>query len=472
MSTQTFYEKNLFSQISNLIAGTLYNVQVTPVKCNRSLNPQSFSFYTIPSAIRDLTVVEVTTSSLSLNWSKPEGNCDSYSVYLTSLTPSFTDKKTIECSTNACSVTNLKSGVQYNITITAKVNDTIEGVPFSASHYTKPSKISSITPENNSSKVIKASWTKPDGYQSGFEYCLKEAGNISCQDCNIQNCDGSSNCTISRNCSITTDLSMEESGKSAGTMYCLCVTPLTNDNSLAGETTVTSTYTEPNTVNLSLTPDSKSIFSNWTIAENYQSFQVSIRESESNNILQSDKTENLYYTFQGLHAAVNYTVTVTTVNGDLKSDVVTVSIFTKPTKPESCSAKGGQAGINVTYVPPIDSGNSNINYSVKYISSFWKEENVTYTNKTNINIPNLQNGTTYRIEVRVVAGSLMSDPCTAEAQTEPEKMTLTLIMMCSSIEPLYCGKITTKDDMLKKLTDLTNPTLNGVYWGLKWVNRN
>lgn len=41
---------DLTSDLSNLTAGTHYLVQVFPVKCERSLNPEEVSFYTSESA--------------------------------------------------------------------------------------------------------------------------------------------------------------------------------------------------------------------------------------------------------------------------------------------------------------------------------------------------------------------------------------------------------------------------------------
>ncbi|KAL0168505.1 hypothetical protein M9458_036727, partial [Cirrhinus mrigala] len=43
---QIFNQTDLFKHIQNLTAGTLYTVQVFPVKCGRDLNPQNISFYT------------------------------------------------------------------------------------------------------------------------------------------------------------------------------------------------------------------------------------------------------------------------------------------------------------------------------------------------------------------------------------------------------------------------------------------
>ncbi len=43
---QTFIQTDLFEHIQNLTAGTLYRIQVFPVKCGRDLNPQNISFYT------------------------------------------------------------------------------------------------------------------------------------------------------------------------------------------------------------------------------------------------------------------------------------------------------------------------------------------------------------------------------------------------------------------------------------------
>lgn len=88
---------------------------------------------TEPEAVRNLTATEITTSSVFLNWTKPEGQSSSYRVQ-------WTDGKVIKNeSTNETSktITGLTPGVQYGINVSAVAGDGhTEGANVSVSIYT------------------------------------------------------------------------------------------------------------------------------------------------------------------------------------------------------------------------------------------------------------------------------------------------------------------------------------------------
>ena len=86
-----------------------------------------------PDVVRNLTVSEITTSSVSLIWAEPEGNSSFYRVQWTggeiNLLANMSKTSTI--------ITNLTAGVQYTITVTAVADDGhIEGQSTIVSPYT------------------------------------------------------------------------------------------------------------------------------------------------------------------------------------------------------------------------------------------------------------------------------------------------------------------------------------------------
>ncbi|KTG22888.1 hypothetical protein cypCar_00034748 [Cyprinus carpio] len=166
---QTFNQTKLFQYIENLTAGTLYKVQVFPVKCGRDLNPQNISFYTYPSDVQNLIVVSVTNVSANLKWSKPDGNHESYSVYVKYKSNKNVTERVQECQDEECTITALIPGTEYVFTVTAVVNKTIEGVPSNVSNYTKPKTVTLFL--NPSSQTIFANWTVEGKYEK-FEVSI------------------------------------------------------------------------------------------------------------------------------------------------------------------------------------------------------------------------------------------------------------------------------------------------------------
>ncbi|XP_048036493.1 cell wall protein DAN4-like [Megalobrama amblycephala] len=426
------------------------------VKCTES---HPFICYDVPSAVENLTVVSVMTESILLTWSKPVGDSDFYSVEYRKQNETRTQKSKCKDS-NECNVTGLSPGFEYNFTVKAIVNDNIEGVSSSVSDYTKPSKVVNLTSTNDNNTFIKASWKLLAGNHSGYRYCLYES--TTCTTCE--------NAT---NCNTTTRESIEEGGKTDGTKYCLCVAALTNNDILSGEMVGIPAYTRPKTVILSLDVTSKSITASWTIHGNYEKFNVTIETTQiSPNYFNFATTNDLNYTFRGLMAAVNYTVTVVTLNGDLESKPATKSKYTVPVSPSWVNATSDKTNIKVTWGAPEDSKNASIDYSVQYGTAFWKEHSEMTTDKTSISFTNLKPGTKYDFNVSVVAGNLTSFPVNASAKTEPEKKTLILTMLCSSQTPLQCERNDTQTDLLKQLNiTFTNEFEDLVHWKLKWVER-
>lgn len=87
-----------------------------------------------PSDVQNLTVVSVTTNSVSLKWSKPEGDSDFYLVHVTNM--SGYSIKNQKCESEECTIKGLTPGNEYVFTVAAVVNENTEGVPANVSDYT------------------------------------------------------------------------------------------------------------------------------------------------------------------------------------------------------------------------------------------------------------------------------------------------------------------------------------------------
>lgn len=74
------------------------------------------SVFSEPDIVKNLSIVFVTTTSVSLSWGKPEGNADSYIVRWNSTKGNSNQATTVPSSYN---ITNLTPGVQYDISVAA-----------------------------------------------------------------------------------------------------------------------------------------------------------------------------------------------------------------------------------------------------------------------------------------------------------------------------------------------------------------
>ncbi|XP_042570763.1 receptor-type tyrosine-protein phosphatase eta-like isoform X2 [Cyprinus carpio] len=480
---QTFNQTKLFQYIENLTAGTLYKVQVFPVKCGRDLNPQNISFYTYPSDVQNLIVVSVTNVSANLKWSKPDGNHESYSVYVKYKSNKNVTERVQECQDEECTITALIPGTEYVFTVTAVVNKTIEGVPSNVSNYTIPSTVRNLRSADNDSTVIMAFWDPPTGNHSGYRYCLKEVNNSrECTYCNI-----ASDSSITANNNITnssdtttvsiadcktvdgTETFIKVTNKSDGSMFCLCVAALTKTNTLSGEMVTILAYTKPKTVTLFLNPSSQTIFANWTVEGKYEKFEVSIT---TDAYIYTDQftTPNLNYSFKDLKAGVNYNVSVVTLNGKLRSNPANKSEFTRPAKPCGVKATTNKTTIQVSWEAPTESEGASIKYTVKCYTAFWEKSHEVQTPDRSISFTGLNPGTRYECNVSVVAGNLESFPETVHANTVPEKRKLVLTMLCSSKNSLHCGRNETRFELFEKLKNITYDKFQDlVHWKLSWA---
>ena len=77
------------------------------------------SFLTEPEVVKSLSVSEITTSSVYLTWTKPEGNSTYYRVQWTAGTNNWG----VTVSETEMNVTSLTAGVQYTFTIIAVAGD-------------------------------------------------------------------------------------------------------------------------------------------------------------------------------------------------------------------------------------------------------------------------------------------------------------------------------------------------------------
>ncbi|KPP70475.1 receptor-type tyrosine-protein phosphatase eta-like, partial [Scleropages formosus] len=159
-----------FSSITivNLLPGIQYTFSVIAVTGDNKTEgaPISLSQFTRPDVITNFSVSQITTSSLSLTWSAPQGNISFYIVQW--IYNNNTNNQTVNSA--YIYIPSLLPGVQYTFSVIAVAGDNkTRGAPVSLSQFTKPAKpgnISSINPGNSTLTIY---WSLPQGNVVWYE---------------------------------------------------------------------------------------------------------------------------------------------------------------------------------------------------------------------------------------------------------------------------------------------------------------
>ncbi|XP_052336590.1 titin-like isoform X1 [Oncorhynchus keta] len=382
--------------VTELTAGVKYTFRVTAVAGDEMTEGKniSVSLFTKPAVIRNLTVTEITTSSVSLSWIEPLGNSSFYRVEWTG------GSRDMNTTTNvtAFNVTELTAGVKYTFRVTAVAGDEMtEGKHISVSLFTKPAAIRNLTVTEITTSAVSLSWTEPFGNRSFYRVEWTD-GNTS----------GSQN---------TTETSFNVTALTAGVQYLFTVTAVAGDNTTVGQSKTVSKYTKPAVVrNLYVSEiTTSSVSLNWTQPEGNSFFY---RVNWTGASISQNVTKT-FTTITGLTAGVQYLFIVTAVAGDNTtvgedSQIIT---STKPEQPvDIVATRRGTSRLNVTWTlhnGSVDYYSVNIfNAALNYTSS-----NTTQTREASFT--GLQPGRVYEVTVTAVAGGFRNQSARVQLATNP-----------------------------------------------------
>ncbi|XP_064194073.1 receptor-type tyrosine-protein phosphatase eta [Anguilla rostrata] len=205
--------------VSGLVPGRSYNLTLNcSTKC-------CIQFTTGPDVIRNLSVTHVTTETVSLNWTEPEGMSSFYRVEWDDSTVPV-NKTTNETSVV---ITGLTAGVQYVFRVVAVAADNqTAGDSVSETQYTKPDVISNLSVTHVTTETVSLSWTAPQGNSSFYRVEWGES-------------------TVSMS-KTTNETSVVITGLTAGAQYVFRVVAVAADNQTAGDSVSKTQYTRPEKV--------------------------------------------------------------------------------------------------------------------------------------------------------------------------------------------------------------------------------
>ncbi|XP_043827174.1 receptor-type tyrosine-protein phosphatase eta [Dromiciops gliroides] len=167
---ETLQEKQLL--VTNLTAGTPYSFEIFPRAPDKMEgDSRKLEQTTMPSAISDIEVVCVNTTTICLKWQNKDSASLGYRYHLLvetngsqvlNLTTGFLNE-TIE---------GLVPGTRYNVTIYPEVGNGTKGSPTSKVVYTKPSPVSTINVSSISTTEVTLSWQQTDSASTGYTYLI------------------------------------------------------------------------------------------------------------------------------------------------------------------------------------------------------------------------------------------------------------------------------------------------------------
>ncbi|XP_068580174.1 receptor-type tyrosine-protein phosphatase eta [Cebidichthys violaceus] len=426
------YTNKTFAVLSDLIPGTSYTISVNAVAGDDKTegHRHTFTSVTKPEVVRNITVTNITTSSMSVMWTKPEGNSSFYRVQWTNGIVTGSDNVTQTHKT----ITNLTAGVQYEITVTAVTDEgSTDGQSASVSQYTRPGEIGEPTVSTNTSS-ISLNWTSPLG--EVFKYRLEWH-------------DGGAPKIVYTNktFAVLSDLI-------PGTSYTISVNAVAGDDKTEGHRHTFTSVTKPEVVRnitvTNITTSSMSVM--WTKPEGNSSFY---RVQWTNGIVTgSDNVTQTHKTITNLTAGVQYEITVTAVTDEGSTDgqSASVSQYTRPGEIGEPTVSTNTSSISLNWTSPLGEV---FKYRLEWHDG--GAPKIVYTNKTFAVLSDLIPGTSYTISVNAVAG---------DDKTEGHRHTFTSVTKPEVVRNITVTNITTSSMSVM----WTKPEGNSSFYRVQWTN--
>ncbi|KAM6930210.1 tenascin isoform 1-T1 [Xenentodon cancila] len=156
------------AKITGLRPGTEYGMGVTAVKDERESRPTTTNAVTALDAPRDLTVTEVTETTMALEWKRPLAKLDSYRLVFVSADGYRVDE-VVPGSSESHTLRGLSPGMLYTISMTAE-RGRRSSVPATISAPTEEEKpvVTNITVSEVSWESFLLSWSAQDGAYEAF----------------------------------------------------------------------------------------------------------------------------------------------------------------------------------------------------------------------------------------------------------------------------------------------------------------
>ncbi|XP_041118900.1 receptor-type tyrosine-protein phosphatase eta-like isoform X1 [Polyodon spathula] len=156
----------LFTDIIGLVPGSNYTLQVFALAADNVTEGDAvtISRFTKPAVVASLIISTITTTSIALSWSAPNGNAAGYRVEAVG-NPS----KNLTVNTLFTDITGLVPGSNYTLrVITLAADNVTEGDAVTISRFTKPDIVTNLIAKNITRTSITLMWSAPQGHAHGY----------------------------------------------------------------------------------------------------------------------------------------------------------------------------------------------------------------------------------------------------------------------------------------------------------------
>ncbi|TKS73223.1 Receptor-type tyrosine-protein phosphatase eta [Collichthys lucidus] len=373
----SFPTENNWFLLDNLQSGTPYNITVVTVSLqNYESTAVTTENYTRPYSVTELKETKITTDAVTLVWEQPERKPHYSYLVQTSNSPSQSDSVTMS------NITGLNSGTNYSFTVITQTADGTQSAPVTVSYFTRPYAIRQLVAETLNTTAVSLIWVKPLQDKAEYTYRVETTG-FDFQNITIEE----DNATIS------------ELTPGANNTFCVLVMAA---NGIEGEEVCISRYTEPETVQPSVSSQgsNSSILVSWTIPRGIVEYYM-VHLNGTFTVQKRVSSNNTSWLFKDLSAGRLYTAIVTTFSGpfNASSEFVTNATFPNPPGPIEILMKT-VSSIEIRWKEaPLMT-----NASFKYLLSNILSQGVLYIASTTAthNFTSLRSGTSYNISVATV----------------------------------------------------------------------
>ncbi|KAM4734630.1 receptor-type tyrosine-protein phosphatase eta [Anableps anableps] len=376
--------QNNWFLLKNLESGCKYTVSVVTVGVlGYESSPATTQNYTKPNLVTDLMATEITTSSVTLNWNKPNSKPPHiYEVRVESVVSNASKSELVNITT--IRFDGLESGRKYNFTITTLTEDHIRAESVSVFYHTRPYNITDLNASALNTTAVYLNWIKPYEYKDDFRYWVETTG-----------------CSNQTNNSTVENVIFSE--LTPGTNCSFCVSVMAADG-IKGKETCTYQYTKPEVVQLSISNkgSNDSVLVSWTkAAGNVEYYKLQLNSTSVGFLKELDFTTT-FFLFGNLSAAGLYNAVLISYSGPFcePSEMVTNATYPNPPGPIDILKKT-TSSIELSWEEaPLMEYSSSYNYRLTYNTS-QQDVNVA-SSKTNYTLALLLSGTSYNISVKTV----------------------------------------------------------------------
>nr|XP_036881650.1 receptor-type tyrosine-protein phosphatase H isoform X4 [Manis javanica] len=174
--TQTQSTANTSARVGGLSPGSVYELSVWAQRDGVPSSPETLSAPTAPNPVRNLSVEDQTTSSISLRWEEPAGPDPQGYTYWVQCSGDGNDTQTQSTANTSVRVGGLSPGSVYELSVWAQ-RDGVPSSPEMLSAPTAPNPVRNLSVEAQTTSSISLRWEEPAGPDpQGYTYWVQCSG--------------------------------------------------------------------------------------------------------------------------------------------------------------------------------------------------------------------------------------------------------------------------------------------------------